>query len=445
MATTPKIELPAATGYASTTSLYATRYQQGGRTVYGLHLSLDQIADLIDKPDPDKLSPGNRMIRPKHAEDFGKYLREREDWVSPGMILRSSSIFEFEPFEIGSVIEGAAFGILVFPAKKASDIFTLDGQHRILGIHLAKMDIRDHIDNARSELATARRVDPKGRSVTDARKKIADLEARQDVFAKERISVEIMILEDPQAYKQAFFDIADNALGITASVKSMFDSRKVVNRSLETVFRHPILNGRVDIQRDRIPRNSEFLLGSAHVQEIVRTATVGFGGRVSRIMESTLNEKFVAQKATDALDALQEAFPIFQELVDGLITPEGIRKKSLLGSVLMLRVLVGAYYELAVDREWDRETVVAYLSKLAPHMGAPVYDGSIWTEHTDLFDEGAMAPRSRRQDLQKLVETLVDWALADPAWLSAPPAPRPEEAQSTEEEMRVVDEILARR
>lgn len=442
MATAPKIELPAATGYASTTSLYATRYHQGGRIVYGLDLSLDQIADLIDRPDPDKLTPGNRAIRPKHAEDFAKYIRQHNSWVSPAMILRSPNIFGFD---VITEVEGAQFGLVSFPAKKAADIHILDGQHRILGIHLAQAMIRDDIDRARDALATARRVDPKGKAVTDAQKQIKDLEAQRERMGKERISIQVMIEEDPQAYKQAFFDIADNALGITASVKSMFDSRKVVNRSLETVFKHPILQGRVDVQHDRIPRNSGFLLGSAHVQEIVRTATVGFGGRISRIQETTLNEKFVAAKATEALDVLQEAFPMLQDLVDGLITPEGIRKKSLLGSILMLRVLVGAYYELATDREWDREKVVGYLSKLAPHMDAPVYEGSIWMERTDLFDDHAMAPRSRRQDLQRLVDVLVGWSLEKPEWLNSPPAPRPEEEQSTEEEMRRVDEILARR
>ena len=443
MATMPETELPAATGYASTTSLYATRYRQGKRTVFALDLSLDQIADLIDRPDPEKLTPGNRAIRPKHAEDFGKYIRQHESWVSPAMILRSPNIFDFS---VITEVEGAQFGLVSFPAKKAADIHILDGQHRILGIHMAQAAIRDDIDRARDALAIARRNDPKGKSVVDAQKQIKDLEAQRERMGRERISIQIMIEEDPQAYKQAFFDIADNALGITAAVKSMFDSRKVINRSLEQVFRHPLLNGRVDVQHDRIPRNSEFLMGSAHVQELVRTATVGYGGRISRIQETTLNEKYVAKRATDGLDVLQRSFPLFQDLVDGLVTPEGIRKKSLLGSVLMLRVLMGVYYELAnTERAWDPELIVDFFSYLSPHMSAPVYEGSIWMERTDLFDDGGMAPRSRRQDTAALVDTLVGWALEQPGWLSNDPAPRPEDEQSTEEEMRRVDEILARR
>ena len=439
MAKTANITVPEATGYASTTSLYATKYKQGGRTVFGLDLSLDQIADLIDKPDPEKLTPGNRAIRPKHAADFARYIRDHNGWVSPAMILRSPSIFKFEPI---TEIAGAQFGLLTFPVKKASDIHILDGQHRILGIHIAQAQIRDEIDKARSALATARRVDPKGKSVTDAQKRITALEKQQERLGLERISVQIMVEEDPQAYKQAFFDIADNALGITASVKSLFDSRKVVNRALEAVFQHPLLNGRVDQERDRVTRNSPFLVGAKHVAEITRTVNVGLDGRISRRMEAEMNESAVAAKARDFLTVMQDSFPQFQGVVDGLITPEGLRKSSLLGSVLMIRILGGVYYELVeTDRKWERSDVEAFFKKLAPHMEAPVYEGSIWLEHTDLFDEGAMAPHSRRQDLAALVNLLVGWAIENPEWLSKPPVPRP---VSTEDEMRVVDEIITR-
>ena len=57
-------------------------------------------------------------------------------------------------------------------------------------------------------------------------------------FDRERTSLQIFIEDDQAAYKQMFFDIADNALGITSSVRARFDSRKVVNRSLEDVMKH---------------------------------------------------------------------------------------------------------------------------------------------------------------------------------------------------------------
>ena len=76
-----------------------------------------------------------------------------------------------------------------------------------------------------------------------------------------------------------FFDIADNALGITSSVRARFDSRKVVNRGLEEVMKHALLKDRVDPEQDRMGRNNPNLMGAKHVAEIVRTLAVGIEGR----------------------------------------------------------------------------------------------------------------------------------------------------------------------
>jgi hypothetical protein len=60
-------------------------------------------------------------------------------------------------------------------------------------------------------------------------------------------------------------------------------------------------------------------------------------------------------------------------------------------------------------------------------MSGPVYEGSIWLTQLDqgIFDDGALAPRSRRQDLKYLKNRLVDWAIEKPEFLDKPPAPRP--------------------
>ncbi len=42
------------TGYNPNETFYATRYRQGGRTVYSIDLSLTQIAALIPAPNPTK-------------------------------------------------------------------------------------------------------------------------------------------------------------------------------------------------------------------------------------------------------------------------------------------------------------------------------------------------------------------------------------------------------
>lgn len=441
MASKPKttVVAPVATGYNSAQSYYATQYRQGGRTVYALDLSLEQLTGLIPKPDPERLTPGNRQIRKKHAEEFGKYIRDHDAWVSPGIILRSPAVFDFEP---QVEVEGAQFGLLTFPVRSATEIHILDGQHRIYGFHDAFTNLVLDIDRARDALATARRVDPKSKSVNDAQKKIDQLTKQRDRLSAERVSIQIVVEVDSQKYKQIFADIADNSLGITASVKSMFDSRKVVNRSLQYVFEHPLLVGRVDTEVARVTGKNPNFLSAASVGEIVKSVTVGLDGRVSKNMEATLNERAIAAKGIEFLDVILAAFPALEAMKLGQILPRQLRENSLLGSTLMLRMLAGVYYDLVVQREWTAEELTAYFIKLAPHMTAPVHEESIWMQHTDEFDEDARAPHSRRQDVARLKDRLVEWALLKPEWLDkAPVAP----AVSTEEEMRKVDEILAKK
>ncbi|MCA1702772.1 MAG: hypothetical protein LC808_05675 [Actinobacteria bacterium] len=156
---------------------------------------------------------------------------------------------------------------------------------------------------------------------------------------RERISIQIMVEDDSMAYKQMFFDIADNALGITSSVRARFDSRKVVNRSLEGVMKHSLLVGRVDMEQDRIGSNNPNLLGAKHVADIVRSVAVGVDGRVGRRLEDELREDALVELTNGFLDAIVDGFPDLGRVADGNVTPEELRRVSLLGSTSMLRVL----------------------------------------------------------------------------------------------------------
>lgn len=411
------------TGYVSDIRFYATRYKQGGRTVYSLDLSLEQIASLITPPDPNVPSPGNRAIRPAHADGFARYLRERDDWVMPGMILRAPAIFDFE---VQQEVSGVQFGIISFPRRAMTDLHILDGQHRILGIGKAIKSIADDLDKARSNLATARRVDPQGAAVGAARKRIADLEKQRDRLDNERASMTIFVEEDPTLYKQMFFDIADNQLGITASVKSRFDSRKVVNRALASVMDHPLLKGRVDPEGDRMGRGSAYMMGAKHVAEIIRSCYVGLDGRVSRRQEDEFKEGEVAARTNKFLDSLLESFPPLRAISLGQLTTDDLRKSSLLGSVLFVRVLAGAFYELIAEHAFSEDMVAEFFTTLSPHVNGQVTSTGIWMAHTPgLFNEGALAPQGRRQDLKALKNLLVGWAIDKPDFIVAAPVTPP--------------------
>ena len=427
----PAPETPTAavvvTGYASTVTFLASRYTQGGRTVYSLDLSPTEIAALVVPPDPNVPSPGNRAIRPAHADAFGKYIREHAEWVSPSMMLRTPNIFDFT---VRDEMAGIQFGTLSIPRRRITELHIIDGQHRILGIVRAEKNIATDLDKAHSNLAIARRNEPKGNAERDARKRIAELEKQRDRLETQRVNVQIIVEADPVKYKQMFFDIADNALGISASVKSSFDSRKIVNRVLEATILHPLLVGRVDPEGDRIARGSAFLLGARHVSELIRTTNVGLEGRVSRRQEAEFKEAEVVEAANRFLTMMLEAFPQMKALSLGQIAPDDVKKTSLLGSVLFFRIIAGAYFDLLHTHQWQPADIQAYFAKLAPFMSGPVYPGSIWMEETPgMFQESGMAPNGRRQDTKALKDTLVRWALDKPVFLDAPPAPRPPEPE----------------
>jgi len=60
------------------------------------------------------------------------------------------------------------------------------------------------------------------------------------------------------------------------------------------------------------------------------------------------------------------------------------------------------------------------LAQLAPSMEGPAAADSIWVDHVPdaVFSVGALSPRSRRQDLRTLRDTMVKWAVEKPTWLS---------------------------
>lgn len=425
MATTKNASGPRVlAGYSTEEQLYAYRYKQGGRTVYGVAMSPAQIATLVKRPDPLASNPGNRRIRLDHAQAFARYFIDHEEWVVPGIILRAPSIFKFE--QDAEAPGDLQIGTASYPARNQGDIQILDGQHRILGFHLALEMVDVSLDKARSARATARRVeDPVAIKQQDD--EIARLERVRDRLFNERVAVEIHIIDDQRAYRQAFFDIAENALGITASVRARFDSRKVVNRALPAILEHPLLSGRVDLEVDRIPRKSPNWLTARHVMEISRVLTVGFDGRVSRRQDRELDEVKIAANASGFLDVLVAAFPVLKAMQVGQVLPDTVRDTSMLGSPLFVRVLAGAYHELTENHGWTKSMVQEYFTSLAKHTNAPAHLNSIWKLHAapEAFMDNAFGPNGRRQDAKGLVMSIAYWAIDRESFVDEEPKPAP--------------------
>lgn len=405
----------AVTGYDTDLRFYATRYQQGGRTVYSLDLSVAQIVNLVPAPDPSRTQPGNRRIQPVHAAEFGTYLREKTDWVSPAIVLRSTGKFDFNLIES---IAGAEFGVVALPMLSVGDLHILDGQHRILGMHMAVRAITEELEIERARLAVARKGGDDPNLVGQHQTQIKLLTAQRRRFEKERLSIQLFIEDSQLSYQQMFYDIADNALGITASVRARFDSRKIVNRALLDVMDHPMLKGRVELERDRLGRSNPNLLSARHIADIVRILHVGLDGRISRRLESELVEGDLIERSKEFFTILGESFHQLGQVQDGAILPAELRNHSMLGSPVTIRVLAGVYYELK-NRGFDRDAIVHYFELLDPYFAEQATTFLVEQVGEEVFFPGALAPSSRRQDLKQLVQKMVLWATTSPAWLGS--------------------------
>lgn len=411
-----EVEIPAdlqVTGYDVADRFLASRYRQGGWWVYNIDLSLTQIASYLRKPDPEHPTEDNRKIRVSHADGFGKYIRRNEHWVAPALLLRApSNVLDFQQLKS---VGGIEWGILSVPRLARTDLHIVDGQHRILGIHLALEQLASDLDAARAHLARAQsQGEP---SVTQAAKvKVKKFEDERRRLNDERMALQILIIDDPVEYKQVFVDIADNALGITSAIKVRFDSRKVVNRCLSDVIEHALLRGLVDMQQDRLLGANPNLLGARQVADIIRTLEVGPSGRISARLENELRERDLVKQAERFFDTLIGSFPQLADIAEGTAGVPQLRETSILGSTTFLRVLAGTYHILVREQERQPEEVAAFFAKLAPFLSAPAGPEGPWAG-TGFFSEPWMAPSARRQDVEGLARTIAEWASNPPAWL----------------------------
>ncbi|MGN6325829.1 DNA sulfur modification protein DndB [Pseudolysinimonas sp.] len=433
--------LPAATGYSTTEVYYGTRFVQGGRTNYLLDLTLLQILSLVPRPNPEVATVGNRRINAKHANDFATYLRKTPEWVVPGIILRVEKPFGFDA---ATPEGGVQFGAVTYKRTPTSELHILDGQHRILGMYVALDQIAADIEKV-NELMSAARRNQDENGVRHYQERRAELDRQAKRFETESIPVQVIVEGDPQKYRQAFYDIAENAKGITASVRARFDSRKAVNRALEQILALPLLANRVETETDRLPKKSPYLTTAKHVIETVRALTVGYEGRIGKRVEATLSDAQVAKNSADFFALLEESFPPLYAIEHNQMTPDQLREQSLLGSPVFWRILAATYHDLTTEHSFSREMVGQFFQKIAPHLEVPIHEHSLLLERIGMpaFVPGMSAPSSRRQDAVEVVEKFVGWAIDKPAFLDKAPRPAPKAASVKPVEEMTEDELDA--
>lgn len=381
----------------------AVKTRQGSRDVYTLQLTLDEVTRVLPIPDPKYPTLGNRKVNTEHAQKFGQYICNEEEWVAPPLLVRDTGTIQFE--EQVPLPDGSKIGQLLVPRNSRHTLKIIDGQHRILGIDHALKTLDEKLALTQDALARGDSDDP-----TDLRKTIEKLHRLRNRFTSEHLAVQIYVESRPQAYEQMFFDVADNALGITQAVKVRFDSRKVVNRSIPEVLKHSLLKDRVDMEQDRVTGPNPNMLGAKHVGDIIRAVNLGVVGRVTERREEQLDASTLIENTNIFLDCIVASFPILSEVIDERVTAKELRAQSLVGSITMLRVLAGVFHDIWSLEDVAEEDIIEYFTTLNSHTSIPVQEGSIWMTTKD-FDVGASGPSARRQNLKHLTDTLVQWYL----------------------------------
>jgi len=409
------MDLAGVTGAAQRHDTYvAVRSKQGGRTLFTIQVRLFDIPVLLPVPDPDKPTPGNRRVNAQHARKFGEYIKGKPDWVAPPLLARDDGrcIFHEQQAVPGSMTIGTLDVPLALGASPSLKI--IDGQHRVLGVRMQIDDIQDGMNRTEDDLARVKD-DTKRRQLEE---RLVELKERLERLHAEHVTLQIYVESERKRFEQMFYDVADNALGINQAVKVRFDSRKVLNRTLYEVMKHALLTGRVDEEQDRMRAGNPNLLGAKHVIDLVRTVNIGLTGRMGKKREEELDEPKLIEAANDFFDCLLLAFPVLEDVVEGVTTAPELRETSLLGSVSMLRVLAGVFYQLREDDRTDDE-IAEFFSRLAPHMTAPIAPDSIWrtTDARHVMQEGATGPSALAQKLKPLTEEITSWYADPPAAL----------------------------
>lgn len=401
----------------------ATLYRQGKREMYHLTVTLAQLTQLVPKrPDPEKPIEGNRRVDPKRARKFGDYVLERDDWVSPAIIVRvPSGEVTFTPAH--EFADGTAWGVLEIPLHVLSEILLLDGQHRTLGTFIALDEINEKIRQLKDGIGAAE-ADENPHVIGELQKQLSKAVTGRDRLNQEHISIDLAVVTTDQG-KQMFVDIADNAKGVNPDFTTILDQRDVINRmAAQLIEDHPLFEGRVERgQSSRMSAKNPNFIGAKSVADIARAVNVGVGGRVGKRVQDELSKGLptAVERVETFLDVLVAGFPELEAMIDGEIEPidlreEGSEWRSMTASATMLRVLAGAYHELAVETKGDaeplsRSEVEVFFKSLAPKMrDIPIEEDDTFWMPTGVFLPGATAPSARQGSMGSLVRQIVEWA-----------------------------------
>lgn len=406
----------------------AQRIRRVNGSEYLFAIPIGLILDLLEIPDPLRPFPDNRRVNKKHALDFGNYWEAQDlEWVIPPLLLdypRKLSVHRLQiETQLSNLVE------IEIPADHTGSLKILDGQHRILGWYLKRLELvsrnEDHVSVYNKYVISG-----KDRELAEVEEKIARTKYQLDRFQTEHVSINLIDNLDARRHQQFFVDIAKNAMGINKTVQAKFDNSSIVNRvTQEIIQNHTLLKNRIDMEKTTCSGSNPNLLTVVNVADIVRHSCFGIAARVTSKREAIFADESLRETVVSFLDCMQTSIPQLNELIAGRTEATQFRAEYLIGSSTIWRCLAGAYHEscvvidddegyLGIDKAQEK-SFSKMLRQLSQNMSLPISENWLLT---GLFPkETSKAPSSRTQDLLAMAMLFSAWTANDE--LFNPPTP----------------------
>lgn len=364
------------------------RVMQGERELYVLTPTIGELLRIIpERANPDVVQDANRRLYMPHGQSFGDYLLHQSNWVSGAFMAGVTR----------SAIEGGRTGnrVTIFLDDLPVNVKLFDGQHRRYGIEYALRRCAEEIDNMIARLGVADDEEA-------LRAEIAEKQAWAEKLLSETIVLLLYVEDDIAALQQMFADVSKVRIP-DANTKTVFDRADPFNVvALELATTHPVLKGRVEMQRPNLSRNSAAILSINQVATVLRTLFGGVSGRITEPPTALA----VKERGTEFFDDLVSSYATFKSLIEGKAQMPDVRERGELPTnSTIIRVIAAIWRELHVVDEKPRKQVVDFLSTLPT---LPSEEG-LWVESGILPARAEKAtPLGRAQEMRAAVSQAVD-------------------------------------
>jgi hypothetical protein len=394
----------------------AQQIKRLGSTEYLFAIPISLALELLEIPDPARPFIDNRRVSKKHAMDFGNYWEMNStEWVVPPILLDTAQELSYSELKRDS--DQISLVQLKLPADHKHSLRILDGQHRILGWYLKKLDLNARLSDATTAYNKAVIASATSDKVI-IQNELDAINSHLKRLNQELVSINLIDSLSAKKHQQFFVDIAKNALGINKTVQAKFDSASIINRvTQELIKTHPLFEDRIDMEKTSCSGSNPNLLTVVNVSDISRHTCFGVNRMVTAKRENNYKDQDLIETVNVFLDLMVENVNPHQWVVDGRIKPTDFRERYMLGSGTFWRCLAGAFYEACViidDNEGTIELDQSQVKKFAKmiqlfseDMELPI--SAQWFATTLFPIKRSKAPSSRAQDLEAMVGLLTAW------------------------------------